>query len=70
MRFVSQSYDDAGNFTRLEGGSQTTLRASLPVTSRIELHARVENLFNTRVPTAAGYGAQGRSVFGGLRVRY
>lgn len=70
MRFVSQSFDDAGNFTRLEGGSQTTLRASLPVTSRIELHARVENLFNTRVPTAAGYGAQGRSVFGGLRVRY
>ena len=70
MRFVSSSFDDAGNFTRLDGGSETTVRAILPLTHRVDLHARVENLFNALVPTAAGYGALGRSVFGGLRVRY
>lgn len=48
----------------------TTLRASLPVLRQAELFGRVENVFDKPLVTAAGYGALGRSVFGGLRVRY
>ncbi|MEO0032041.1 MAG: hypothetical protein RIS94_1799 [Pseudomonadota bacterium] len=70
MRVQSASYDDAGNFTRLEGGSLTTLRASLPVAGKVELFGRVENLFDAHLQTAGGYGTLGRSVFGGIRVRY
>lgn len=70
MRFQSASYDDAGNFTRLEGGSLTTLRASLPVNARLELFGRVENLFDAHLQTAGGYGTLGRAAYGGVRVRY
>ena len=70
VHMQSASYDDAGNFTRLEGGETVMVRASLPVNERIELFGRVENLFDTHVQTAAGYGTPGRSVYGGIRVRY
>ncbi len=70
MHFQSQSFDDAGNFTRIESGTTAAVRASLPVTSQIEVFGRVENLFDSQVPTVAGYGVPGRAVYGGLRVRY
>ena len=70
LRLVSRSFDDAANTVRLEGGPTTTFRASLPVHERITLFARLENAFDTRRPTAAGYSALGRGAFSGLRVRY
>lgn len=70
LHMQSASYDDAGNFARLDGGETVMVRASLPVTGRIELFGRVENLFDSKVRTAAGYGTTGRSVYGGIRVRY
>ncbi len=70
LRLTSTSFDDAANTARLPGGAIATLRASLPVTDRFTLFARVENLFDTRLPTAAGYSALGRGAFAGLRVRY
>ncbi len=70
LRLVSQSFDNAANTVRLPGGPVATFRASLPVHARITLHARLENAFNTRLPTAAGYSAVGRGAFAGLKVRY
>lgn len=70
LRFQSESYENAANTTKLQGGAVTTLRASLPVLHNAELFGRVANLFDKPLVTAAGYGAVGRSVFGGLRVRY
>ena len=70
IHMQSDSFDDAGNFTRLDGGETVMVRASLPVNERIELFGRVENLFDSHVQTAAGYGTLGRSVYGGVRVRY
>lgn len=70
MRVRSASFDDAGNFTRLEAGSETDLRVSLPFGNFLEVFGRIENLFDARVQTAATYGVPGRSVYAGLRVRY
>lgn len=70
LRLISDSFDNASNTARLDGGAVATLRASLPVTERFTLYARVENLFDNRLPTAAGYSAIGRGAFAGLRVRY
>jgi vitamin B12 transporter len=39
------------------------------VTERYELFARVENLFDRHYEPEFGYGAEGRGVFGGLRLR-
>jgi vitamin B12 transporter len=70
LRLTSASFDNSANTVRLPGGTVATLRASLPVDERLTLYARVENVFDTRRPTAAGYGALGRGAFAGLRLRY
>lgn len=70
LRLVSSSFDDAANTVRLKGGPVATVRASLPLHERITLYARIENLFDTRLPTAAGYSALGRGAFAGLRISY
>lgn len=70
IRMVSDSYDDAGNFRRIDGHALATLRASLPVNDRIELYGRIENLTDAQYETAAGYGTAGRSAFIGARARF
>ena len=70
LRLISDSFDNASNTVRLEGGPVATIRASLPVHDKVTLYARVENVFDNRIPTAAGYSAVGRGAFAGLRVRY
>ena len=67
---VSSSYDDPGNFRRLEGYVLVDLRASYPVTTNIELFGRIENLFDERYETAFRYGQPGRAAYGGVRLRY
>lgn len=70
VRLVSDSFDDAYNTTRLDGYALATLRASMPVGNHFELFGRVENLFDARYETAAGYGTYGRAAYAGVRVRY
>ena len=70
LRVQSASWGDAANTVRLPAGEDTTLRASLPFGNFLDFYARLENVFNDHQPTAAGYGATGRGVFLGLRVRY
>jgi vitamin B12 transporter len=70
LRMVSTSFDDAGNFTRLDGYATGTLRASLPVSDGIELFGRIENLTDTQYQTVAGYNTAGRSGFVGARARF
>lgn len=70
LRLTSTSFDNASNTVKLPGGAVATIRASLPVHDRITLFGRVENVFDNRLPTAAGYSAVGRGAFAGLRVSY
>ncbi len=70
MHVQSESFDDAGNTVRIRGGTVTSLRASLPLSPRIELFGRLENLFASHVETIAGYGTPGRAAYAGVRVRY
>ena len=69
-RVQTASWDDAANTVRLGPSELTTLRASLPFGRFIDFYGRIENLFNDHTPTVAGYGAVGRGVFAGIRVRY
>jgi vitamin B12 transporter len=67
---VGDSFDDPGNFARLDGYALASLRAALPVGERLELYGRVENIANARYQTVAGYGTYGRAAYGGVRVRF
>ena len=66
---VGDSFDDVGNFTRLDGYALGSVRASLPVGERLEVYGRIENVGNERYQTVAGYGTFGRAAYGGVRVR-
>ena len=67
---VDDSFDDAGNATRLDGYALASIRAEMPVTRNVSLYGRVENLFDEKYQTAAGYGTYGRAAYGGIRLRF
>lgn len=69
VQLVGDSFDDAGNFTRLDGYALVGLRASINVSDEIAVYARVENLFNADYQNAAGYGTYGRTASIGVRAR-
>src|SRR3546814_1752267 len=48
---VGSSFDDAANSRKLEGYVLASLRASYPLTERIELYGRVDNLFDAHYET-------------------
>ena len=70
LRMVGDSFDDRGNFTRLDGYGLLTLRASVPLGTHLELYGRVENVTDAAYQTVAGYGTYGRSAYGGVRVTW
>lgn len=70
LRVVSSSFDDAGNFVRLDPYAVGTLRASIPLGSHVELYGRIENIWDEQYQTAAGYGTPGRSAYFGARATW
>lgn len=70
LRLVGDSFDNASNTRRLDGYTLTTVRASFPLTEKVELYGRVENLFDETYQTVADYGTWGRSAYIGIRARY
>lgn len=69
IRLVSDSFDAAGEFGRLEGYALGTIRASVPVGEHLEVFGRVENVTDEQYEVADGYGTAGRSAFVGIRAR-
>ncbi|HEX4847100.1 MAG TPA: TonB-dependent receptor [Novosphingobium sp.] len=70
VRLADDSFDDRGNFTRLDGYALVTVRASLPLGERVELFGRIENLADVQYQTVFGYGTYGRSGYAGIRVKW
>lgn len=70
LRLVGDSFDNASNTRRLDGYALTTVRASFPLTEKVELYGRVENVFDEAYETVANYGTWGRSAYIGIRARY
>lgn len=76
VRLVGDSFDDPGNFTRIDGHVLLGLRASRPLLMlddagqrTLDLFGRIENLGDADYETTAGYGTPGRSAHVGLRMR-
>ena len=67
---VGDSFDDSSNTRRLDGYVLAQLRAAFPITRRIELYGRIDNLFDERYETVYQYGQPGRAAFGGFRLSY
>jgi vitamin B12 transporter len=67
---VGDSFDNASNTRRLDGYVLVDLRTSFPVTERIALYGRVENLFNEEYETIFRYGTPRRAAYAGVRLNF
>ena len=69
LTHVGASFDNASNSRKVEGYVLADLRAAFPITERIELTGRIENLLNERYETIFRYGTPGRAGYAGVRLR-
>lgn len=69
ISLVGDSFDDVANTTRLDGYVLGGLRAEMAVGHRLSVYARVDNIADETYQTVAGYGNDGRAVYGGIRVK-
>ena len=66
---VGKSWDSASGLNRNPDYVLTDIRASYPVTDRVELYGRIDNLFDSGYETVYGYGALGRAAYAGVRFK-
>jgi vitamin B12 transporter len=70
LTHVGASFDNANNSRKVEGYVLADLRASFPVTDRIDVYGRIENLFDEQYETIFRFGTFGRAGYAGVRLRY
>lgn len=72
LRFASKAveYDFLGTPSTLDSHVVVTVRASVPVTERIEMFGRVENIGDEHYELASGFNTLGRSAYVGARARF
>jgi vitamin B12 transporter len=70
VRHVGRSWDDAANSFALKPYTLVDVRASWPVSRRIELYGRVENALDEDYQTVRDYGSPGRGAYVGVRGRF
>jgi len=70
LTHVGANFANANNSRKIEGYVLADLRASFPVTDRIDIYGRVENLFDEQYETIFRYGTPGRAGYAGVRLRY
>ena len=70
VTYVGASFDDRANSRVLGDYVLADLRAAYPVTRRVELYGRIENLLDERYETTSQYGQPGRAGYVGVRLRY
>ncbi|WP_052129374.1 TonB-dependent receptor plug domain-containing protein [Sphingomonas sp. 35-24ZXX] len=70
LTHVGANFDNANNSRKVEGYVLADLRASFPLTERVEIYGRVENLFDEQYETVFRYGSPGRAGYVGVRLTY
>lgn len=70
VRYVGETFNNDTNTVKVDAYTLVDLRASYPVNDILEVYGRIENAFDEDYQTVLNYGAPGRGVFGGVRVRF
>lgn len=66
---VGASYNSNFDTIRNADYVLTDIRASYPLSGKVELYGRVENLFDADYETVYGYGSPGRAAYAGIRLK-
>lgn len=69
LTHVGSSFDTPNNSRKVEGYVIADLRIAYPIVNRLELHGRIENLFDARYETIFRFGTPGRAGYIGVRWR-
>ncbi|ATY34058.1 TonB-dependent receptor plug domain-containing protein [Sphingomonas psychrotolerans] len=69
VTIVGDSFNDQGNFTRLDGFALGSIRAEMPIGDRFAVYGRVENVTDEKYQVVSGYGTYGRAAYAGVRIR-
>jgi vitamin B12 transporter len=69
VTIVGDSFNDQGNFTRLDGFALGSIRAEMPIGDRFAVYGRVENVTDEKYETVSGYGTYGRAAYAGVRLK-
>ena len=69
LSHVGDSFDNAGNTVRLDGYVLAGFRAEMAIGRRLSVYGRIDNAFDEKYRTVAGYGTDGRAAYGGIRVK-
>ncbi|MBD3818256.1 MAG: TonB-dependent receptor [Brevundimonas diminuta] len=70
VRYVGETFNNDTNTVKVDAYTLVDLRASYPINDTLEVYGRIENAFDEDYQTVLNYGALGRGVFGGVRVRF
>jgi vitamin B12 transporter len=70
VRWAGESFDNASNTTRLAPYTLVDLRAELPISPKVRVFVRGENVFDEQYQTVYRYGTLGRSIYAGIRGRF
>lgn len=70
VRYVGETFNNDTNTAKVDSYTLVDLRASYPINDTLEVYGRIENAFDEDYQTVLNYGAPGRGVFGGVRVRF
>lgn len=70
VRYVGETFNNDTNTVKVDAYTLVDLRASYPINDTLEIYGRIENAFDEDYQTVLNYGAPGRGVFGGVRVRF
>ncbi len=70
LLLIGDSFDNAANTVRLDGYALVGVRASVPVSDRLELYGRVDNLLDAQYTVVAGYNSFGRNATIGVRAKF
>lgn len=69
VTIVGDSFNDAGNFTRIDGFALGSIRAEMPIGDRFAVYGRVENVTDEKYEVVSGYGTYGRAAYAGVRLK-
>jgi len=70
LTHAGDRYDDTANTQPVPAYTTLALRASYPVTARVELFGRVENALDAVYEVVRSYGTPRRSAYAGVRARF
>lgn len=70
IRYVGKTFDNAANTNVLPSYTLLDLRASWPVSEKVDVYGRVENALDEEYETTRNYGSPGRGAYVGVRARF